>query len=152
MSTDDFFTRLNPVFRAVLRSPLHWLVSPGLMLLTFTGRKTGREYTIPVGYQKQPDGAIVVMISEAWKKQWWRNCREPAPVSLRLRGRDLRGTATLVAPGSDDHLRLAERTMQRVPVLDRSWGLRYDRKRGLTPGNVAYLTENIGAVRIVLDA
>ena len=26
-------------------------------------------------------------------KQWWRNLREPAPVTLRLKGRDRTGTA-----------------------------------------------------------
>jgi hypothetical protein len=33
-----------------LRSPLHGLLSNGMMLLTVTGRKTGKKYTTPVGY------------------------------------------------------------------------------------------------------
>jgi hypothetical protein len=35
--------------RALLRSPLHGLLSGMLMLLSYTGRKSGRTYTIPIG-------------------------------------------------------------------------------------------------------
>ena len=40
---------LNPLLAALLRSPLHRLASKNLMLLTVTGRKSGRTYTLPVG-------------------------------------------------------------------------------------------------------
>jgi len=42
--------RLNPLMRALLRSPLHGLLSGMLMLLSYTGRKSGKVYTIPIGY------------------------------------------------------------------------------------------------------
>ena len=151
LSVDDFFTRLNPLICGVLRSPVHWLLSPGLMLLTFTGRKTGRRYAIPVGYQRDGERTLTVMISEAPKKQWWRNYREPGPVEVRLRGRDRRGTAQLVAPGSDELIRLAATTLGRVPGLGRAWGIRYDRRRGLTPEQTETLRRTIAAVRIELE-
>ena len=72
MSVDSFFSRLNPLIGLVLRTPLvHWALSPGLMLITVTGRKTGRRYTIPVGYQRTRDD-FTVLVSEAWRKQWAR--------------------------------------------------------------------------------
>jgi hypothetical protein len=43
------FTRLMNKFPAMLlRSPLHGLMSKRFLLLTFTGRKSGRKHTIPV--------------------------------------------------------------------------------------------------------
>ena len=55
LSIDSVMSRLNPAICAVLRSRFHWLLSRGLMLVTVTGRKSGRQYTIPVGYQfEQP--------------------------------------------------------------------------------------------------
>ena len=39
----------NPIVRAVLRSPLHRILSRHVVLLTVTGRKSGRAYTVPVG-------------------------------------------------------------------------------------------------------
>jgi hypothetical protein len=40
----------EPVMKALLRSPLHRLLDGTLVLLTYTGRKTGKQYTIPIGY------------------------------------------------------------------------------------------------------
>ena len=42
MDADLFFSRLNPLMLAILRSPLHALLSAGLMALTVTGRRSGR--------------------------------------------------------------------------------------------------------------
>ena len=34
MSIDAFFSRLNPLISLILRSPLHWLLSSGVTLIT----------------------------------------------------------------------------------------------------------------------
>jgi len=85
----------HAVMRVVLRSPLHGLVSRGLMLLTVTGRTSGRSYTFPVQYAED-DGTLLVLAGRATTKSWWRNVREPSPVRIRLRGRDVAGTARVV--------------------------------------------------------
>jgi len=41
---------MNPLMKALLYSPLHGEVSKSLMLLSFTGRKSGMKFTPPVGY------------------------------------------------------------------------------------------------------
>lgn len=148
---DDFFTRLNPLLRAILRSPLHFLLSRGLLLLTFTGRKSGRRFTIPVGYQEDGDGELTVMASEAPKKQWWRNYEQRGPVEVLLRRRLRTGTARLLEPGSAEFRRCAEQTLLRVPAMGRIWGISYDRDEGLTEAQAAVLAESIAAVRIQLD-
>lgn len=150
MDLDRFFSRLNPVIAAVLRSRLHGLLSPGLMLLTVTGRRTGRRYTIPVGYQR--DGEIVtVMVSKAPRKHWWRNYREPAPVELWLRGRARFGRAEVVTPGSEEFRSGCERTLRRMPWLGRQFGIEYDRRRGIAPGQLEALGAEIAIVRITLE-
>ena len=82
----------NQVVKALLRSPLHPLVSGQLALVTVTGRRSGREYTFPVGYKR--DGNVVT-IPVMWpeRKVWWRNLRGGAPVRLRLRGEEHTGNA-----------------------------------------------------------
>jgi deazaflavin-dependent oxidoreductase (nitroreductase family) len=151
VSVDDFFTRLNPVLRAILLSPLHPLLSRGLLLLTFTGRKTGKRFTIPVGYQSEEVGVLTVMASEAPKKQWWKNYREPGPVEVRLRGRTRTGTARLLDPTSAEFRDCAVRTLLRVPAMGRIWGIDYDREAGLTEAQATTLASDIAAVRIQLD-
>ena len=44
---------INPFVKAVLRSPVHRLLSGSLVLLTYTGRRSGRRYTLPVMYAEQ---------------------------------------------------------------------------------------------------
>jgi hypothetical protein len=151
VSADSFFTRLNPLIAGVLRSPLHWLLSPGLMLITVTGRRSGRRSTFPVGYQRDGD-ELTVMVSEARRKSWWRNFEEPAPIELRLRGRALRGRAEVVRPGSVAFERACARTLRRMPWLDRAFGIDYDRRRGLDEAQLEALGRQIAVVRIVLAA
>ena len=151
VSVDAFFTRLNPVMRAILQSPLHPLLSRWLLLLTFTGRQSGRRFTIPVGYQLEGDGVLTVTASEAPKKQWWKNHRERAPVEILLRGEKRTGTARLLDPGSEEFRDCAEQTLRRVPAMARVWDIDFDRERGLTDVQAATLAEGIAAVRVQLD-
>ncbi|MBM5810458.1 MAG: nitroreductase family deazaflavin-dependent oxidoreductase [Gammaproteobacteria bacterium] len=80
---DLFFVIINPTVRLLLRSPLHRFWSHSLMLITFTGRSSGRVYTTPVRYLRSGD-AIWAFTSV--ENQWWRNLGNGAPVRLRLQG------------------------------------------------------------------
>ena len=84
---------VNPALRGILRSPLHRLTSGRLALITYTGRKSREEYTIPVLYR---DKGEEVTIAVGWpeRKVWWRNLTgEGGPVRLVVRGQELRGHA-----------------------------------------------------------
>ena len=90
---------VNPLMRLILRSPVHGLMSASMLLITYHGRKTGREYSVPVQYaQAGEDIYIVPGMPE--RKTWWRNLKEPLPVELCLRGRNLPGTAVLITAES----------------------------------------------------
>lgn len=80
----------NAVLKPLLRSPLHFVISRGLMLITFTGRKTGRQYTTPVAYGRQGD---TLYFFSGKDRKWVNNLRGGAPVTLRLQGRDVPGRA-----------------------------------------------------------
>lgn len=84
---------VNPLVGLVLRSPAHRLLSGSLLLLTVTGRRSGRSFTFPVGYAQRGDRLTV---TAAWpeRKRWWRNLRGGAPVTVLLRGTRRTGTAT----------------------------------------------------------
>ena len=55
------------------------------MLVTFTGRKSQRQYTTPVRYVR--DGETVRCFTSG-ENHWWRNLRGGADVVLRIEGRD----------------------------------------------------------------
>ncbi len=86
---------VNPFVRLLLRSPLHPLASSSLVLLSYTGRRTGRRHSLPVMYAREGERLIVIAGSPE-RKRWWRNLRVGAPVEVRLRGRDRHGQGRLV--------------------------------------------------------
>ncbi len=78
----------NPLMKLLLRSPWHWNASGELMLITVTGRKTGKRYTTPVNYVQ--DANLLSVLTHA-HRTWWRNLRGGAPVEVVLRGRREKG-------------------------------------------------------------
>jgi hypothetical protein len=150
MDIDRVMQRLNPVVAWLLRSPLHPLLDWGLMLVTVTGRRSGRVYTIPVGYQRDGD-ALVVLVSKPSRKQWWRNYRDRRPIDVWLRGRAQHGQAMAVVSRSPAFRDAIERTLNRVPGLGRQFGIAYDRRIGLTDAQLDVVAHAAVVVRIDLD-
>ncbi len=111
---------VNSAMRFILRSPMHGMVSSSILLITFTGRKSGKTYSTPVSYS-QRDDEVTVFTHAAW----WKNLRGETPVTLRIRGRDLQGLPEpvedkqAIAAGLADHLR-------RVPSDARYYGVTFD--------------------------
>lgn len=74
---------LNVFMRPLLRLPFSTPIARRLMLVSFTGRKTGKAYQQPVSYVQQGD----TLLTPGGGK-WKLNLREDQPVRIRLRGRD----------------------------------------------------------------
>lgn len=77
------FAVLNPIMRFLLRLPLRGPMQERLLLLTYTGRKSGRQHTVPISFAEAADGSLLVPGGGAWK---W-NLGEGRRVQLLLRGR-----------------------------------------------------------------
>ena len=90
---EPFFILINPTMRLLLRSPLHRLVSGSLMLIGFTGRRSGRRYVTPVRYIRA--GATIRCFTTR-DTRWWRNLAGGAAVTLRIAGRELPYRATAI--------------------------------------------------------
>lgn len=77
----------NPIVILLLHSPLHSFLDKSTILITFTGRKSGKRYTIPVSYVR--DGDTLMMISQR-EHSWWKNLRGGAQVTLYMQGHTLK--------------------------------------------------------------
>jgi len=102
---------LNPAMAWLLRSRMHGITSKTIMLLTFTGRKSGKEYTTPVSYVRDGDRVRVMT-----GFPWWRNLRDGEEVAMLIAGVEHRGSATAVV---DDRERVEEALadfLERVPL------------------------------------
>jgi len=82
---------VNVPMRAVLGLPFPTPLSANLMLISYTGRKSGKAYRQPVSYAR--DGETLLTPGGG---RWTLNLAGGRPVRIRLRGRDLPASAELV--------------------------------------------------------
>jgi hypothetical protein len=95
----------NTVLRPLVASP-RWgrFVSGSMTVVTYTGRRSGRTFALPVGYKRDGDD-VTIRVELPDHKSWWRNFTgEGAPILVKLEGVDRAGHGT------------AERTGNRVTV------------------------------------
>lgn len=122
---------VTPFVRRLLRSPLATLMGDRLVLLEFSGRRTGRVYALPVAATHVGDVLLV-----ATDKRWKANLRGGAPLSVLTAGRRRSATADVVA----DLAGMAERyasMMKDNPQVARFVGLRADADGRPLPADVA---------------
>jgi hypothetical protein len=82
---------VNVPMRAFLGLPFPTPLSGNLMLISYTGRKTGRSYRQPVSYARDGD-----MLLTPGGGRWTLNLGDGRPVRIRLRGRDVTARPELV--------------------------------------------------------
>jgi hypothetical protein len=85
------FRMVNVPMRAVLSLPFPTPLSRNLMLVRYTGRKSGRVYRQPLSYAR--DGAALLTPGGG---RWTLNMEGGRPVRIRLRGRDVSARPELV--------------------------------------------------------
>lgn len=75
----------NKVVGAILKSPLHPVLSGSTVLVKYRGTRTGKEYATPVQYADAHHG-LVVLVGRPDTKTWWRNFTEMQTIQVLLRG------------------------------------------------------------------
>lgn len=94
MNFAKLFQRIGNVFiSGILRSPFHALLSKNTLLVTFSGRKSGRRYTTPVNYVCVGD---LIYVTSMKDRTWWRNLRGGARLTLRLQGQEVTGWGEVI--------------------------------------------------------
>ncbi len=79
----------NLLLKPLLRSPLHFIASNSMMLLSLNDND-GKTYTALVNYKHNQDSITVIARKE---HGWWKHLRGGAPISFRLGGQTLSGMA-----------------------------------------------------------
>jgi hypothetical protein len=149
ISINDLISPINPLVAALLRSPLHFLASKGLLLLSWNGRRSGRTFSIPVGYQRDGN-AVIVLISKPGEKTWWKNFREPWAAKLLIRRRLHPATGECLKPGSREFFEWVETTLRQLPWMGSQLGIEYRRGQALDEEQRAVLMRQCGVVRFEL--
>ena len=82
---------VNPLLALMLLSPAGRLIRAPVIVLGFTGKRTGRRYRIPVGWHDVGEGKGVFTSA-----QWRLNFRGSASTTVRSGGRTLHRMGVLV--------------------------------------------------------
>jgi deazaflavin-dependent oxidoreductase (nitroreductase family) len=136
---------VNSAMKFVLGSPVHGLVSKTVLLITFTGRKSGKTYTTPVSYSQDNDQ--VTIFSHA---DWWKNLRGGAQVTLHIRGRDFKGLAEPVAENKQAVAAGLAAHLRKVPSDARYYGVTFDDHRNPNAEEVMKAVQTVVMIRIQL--
>lgn len=83
---------VNVFMRPALSLPFPTPMSANLMLVSYTGVKSGRAYLQPVSYARDGDTLLT-----PGGGRWTRNLKDSRPVHLRLRGKTVPAYADLIA-------------------------------------------------------
>ncbi len=111
----------NDFVKFFLRTPLYVFMGD-TMLITVTGRKTGKRYTTPVGFFRE--GNCLWVISNR-DRTWWRNLRGGADVELHIRGKDVQAFAEAIL----DEEMVATQIMEyvrHIPMSAKALGVRVE--------------------------
>jgi hypothetical protein len=134
----------NSLMKWALNTPgIQAMVGQGVALLTFTGHKTGKIYTIPVSYHREDDTVTVITKKV---RNWWRNFTNPAEVEMRIAGHMYIGKAE-VRTGDDEVLEFMLDYLGKRPIDAKAYGLAKDE---ITREKVARILPHIVVIRIAI--
>lgn len=105
----------NPIVTWLLRSPLHRFLDKNTMVITVSGRKSGKLYTFPVSYIR--DGETLLVISQK-DRTWWKNLQGGAGVTVLVQGHTLQARGESYAD-TETAAKILLQILQRVPAYQR---------------------------------
>ncbi|RJP48939.1 MAG: DUF385 domain-containing protein [Anaerolineaceae bacterium] len=136
----------NDFMAWLLRSPFHGMLSNGMMLITITGRKTGRKFTTPVGYYREGEYLWVITNHD---RTWWKNLQGGASVELLLKRKRVIARAEPELDEQTVETRMSE-YLHQVPLAARPMGIRMEKGKPNTD-DLAQTAKDRLFVRIQLN-
>jgi deazaflavin-dependent oxidoreductase (nitroreductase family) len=143
---------VNPLVKMILRSPLHRLMSATLLLITYRGRKSGKEYTLPVQYVQ--DGSYIFIVpGYAEQKTWWHNLKGGLDVQLMLKGQALSGQGTLLESeaNAEEILKAFGLYLQYFPQSAKIHNVRIEADGRLNPDDLRQAVKTIKMIQVKLN-
>jgi deazaflavin-dependent oxidoreductase (nitroreductase family) len=84
---------MNPMMAFMIRRNIGAL-GQAMMIITHTGRKSGRQYSTPIGYLR--DGDSVLGFNVGGGSQWYKNLKQNPVVTLTIQGQSGRYRARYI--------------------------------------------------------
>ena len=138
----------NRLVAFLLCSPLHWLLSGSVMLITVRGRKSGHWLTTPVNYVTGREGQLYTTSQR--EHIWWRNLLGGAPAFVRVRGTEYAAFGeAIIEPHavSEELIHL----LVRVPKMAGRLHIGWTRDGTPEPTDLARAVEHVVLTRVTLE-
>ena len=75
---------INPFVVLLARSPLHFIISHQILVIKFEGKKSRKNYLVPVSYHQHASSYTCVTLRS---NIWWRNLKEITHTQIWLKGK-----------------------------------------------------------------
>lgn len=136
----------NPIVKWLIRSPLHGFVSRNMMVIGYTGRKSGKRYETPVNYVSDGNDLLVTSFLS---RTWWRNLLGGAPVTVWLMGKQIQANAEAYCD-LVDVTRYLQAYLDKVPQQARYFSVAMDEHGRPEPAQVSQAAQGRVIVRVRL--
>lgn len=136
---------VNQAMKFVLRSPVHGIVSNSVLLISFTGRKSGKVYTTPVSYSQSGDQVTIFTHAT-----WWKNLHGDTPITLRIRGQERQGMAQPVAEDKQAIADALSAHLRKTPSDARYYGVTFDANGNPGREQVEKAVQTVVMIRVQL--
>ena len=136
---------VNNAMKYVLRSPAHGMVSKNILLITFTGCKSGKTYTTPVCYSQEGDQVYIFTHAK-----WWKNLCNCTSVTLRLRGREVQGMPEPIVEDKGVTASKLTAHLRRVPSDARYYDVTFDEHGNPRAKEVEKAVQTVVMIRVQL--
>jgi deazaflavin-dependent oxidoreductase (nitroreductase family) len=129
MVKEDFWTKMKNIqriHRLLYAIGLGPVIGKIILLLTTTGRKSGKKRITPLQYE-EIEGKIHLGSARGTKSDWYRNIEADSRVEVRVKNRRFHGVAETVT----DPVRIADFLETRLQRHPRMIGLLMEKAHGL---------------------
>jgi deazaflavin-dependent oxidoreductase (nitroreductase family) len=118
MDMKEFNRKLIDEFRANGGKVGGQMAGAPLLLLTMTGAKSGKTYTIPLAYSKDGNRLVVIAsyAGSPTNPSWYHNLRAHPTVTVELGGEKFQARAVFTSAEERD--RLFQRQAEQMPVFN----------------------------------
>lgn len=123
--------KITPMFRVAMAAQIfllrrNWMGPAGniLMVITTTGRKSGKQHTTPVGYQL--DGDSVIAFNLGGSSNWFKNVLKTPLVTLVIKGKARMMRGELVTDPAEIERLVTLYQKDQPNIVERFWGLAAD--------------------------
>ena len=142
----------NPLVKLILLSPFHGLMSASVLILTYRGCRSGKEYMLPVQYVQDGNNLFIVP-GDAEKKTWWRNFKDGLDVLLRLKGQFLSGCGILIEyeANAEEIIKGLGLYFQRFPLSAKIYKVRIGLDGQPNPADLLDAAKTIKMIRVKLN-